>query len=97
MDDLHWDALPAGARRAVDEHLAAGRHVYAIKAVRDASPDPPPGIRDCMDVITDRMAELGLLPNAPTPPPDPAAAAAAGGSREPRAAYGLTATALKKV
>ncbi|MFJ9774614.1 methyltransferase domain-containing protein [Kitasatospora sp. NPDC101157] len=80
MDDPIWHALPAGTRRTVDEHLAAGRHVHATKAIRDASPESPPGIPACMDVIADRMAELGLLPNGPTPlraPADGAVAASA--------------------
>ncbi|MER7667123.1 hypothetical protein ABTY61_01505 [Kitasatospora sp. NPDC096128] len=63
MDDAIWSALPAAVRRTVDEHLAARRHVHAIKAIRDASPEPPPGIPACVDVITDRMTELGLLPD----------------------------------
>ncbi|MFD8706307.1 hypothetical protein ACFV1W_27500 [Kitasatospora sp. NPDC059648] len=67
MDDPIWYALPAGARRPVDVDLAAGRHVQAIKAIRDASPEPPPGIPACMGVTADRMAELGLLPHGPTP------------------------------
>ncbi|MGW2375733.1 MULTISPECIES: hypothetical protein [Kitasatospora] len=60
MDDPIWSALPAEARRAVDEHLTAGRHVHAIKAIRDASPERLPSIRVYMDVIMDRKAELGL-------------------------------------
>ncbi|MEV7598365.1 hypothetical protein AB0O91_13400 [Kitasatospora sp. NPDC089797] len=66
MDDPIWHALPVDARRLVDERLAAGRRVQAVKAIRDASPEPLPGIRACMDVIADRMTELGLLPNGPT-------------------------------
>ncbi|MFH8384533.1 hypothetical protein ACH4E7_26925 [Kitasatospora sp. NPDC018058] len=61
MDDPIWQALPAETRRTVDEHLTASRNVHAIKAIRDASPEPVPGIPACMDVITDRLAELGLL------------------------------------
>ncbi|MFD5461919.1 hypothetical protein ACFWIQ_03695 [Kitasatospora sp. NPDC127059] len=68
MDDPIWHALPVDVRRAVDEHLAVGRHVHAIKAIRDASPEPAPGIQACVDVIADRIAELGLLSSGPTPP-----------------------------
>ncbi|MBD0691586.1 hypothetical protein [Streptomyces sp. CBMA123] len=67
MDDPIWHALTVEVRRAVDAYLAVGRHVHAIKAIRDASPEPAPGIRACNDLIADRMAELGLLPNGPVP------------------------------
>ncbi|MER7846121.1 hypothetical protein ABTZ03_19450 [Kitasatospora sp. NPDC096077] len=66
MDDPIWHELPAETRRLVDEHLTARRHVHAIKAIRDASPEAPPGIRACTDVIADRMTELGLLPDGPS-------------------------------
>ncbi|MFD9691571.1 hypothetical protein ACFXPX_05325 [Kitasatospora sp. NPDC059146] len=75
MDHPLWTALPADVRRTVDEHLAVRRHVHAIKAIRDASPEPVPGIRECVDLIADRMAELGPEPdpseNGPTPPSAP--------------------------
>jgi hypothetical protein len=72
MDDPIWQALSTDARRTVDEHLTASRHVYAIKAIRDASPDPVPGLPACMDVLTVRRVELGLDGRGPTPPADPA-------------------------
>ncbi|MFD7449348.1 hypothetical protein [Kitasatospora sp. NPDC059827] len=76
MDHPLWTALPADVRRTVDEHLAVRRHVHAIKAIREASPEPVPGIRECNDLIADRMTELGLLPNGPTPVPGPPAVGA---------------------
>ncbi|MEU4118622.1 hypothetical protein AB0F71_29535 [Kitasatospora sp. NPDC028055] len=66
MDHPLWTALPADVRRTVDEHLAVRRHVHAIKAIRDASPEPVPGIRECNDLIADRMTELGLPLYGPT-------------------------------
>ncbi|MGW3040322.1 hypothetical protein ACWC9T_09790 [Kitasatospora sp. NPDC001159] len=68
MDDPIWRALPAETRPTVDEHLTASRNVYAIKAIRDASP----GLPDRMDVIADRRAERGLDDRRPTPRTDPA-------------------------
>ncbi|MFG2843934.1 hypothetical protein ACGF12_12275 [Kitasatospora sp. NPDC048296] len=80
MDDPIWQALSTDARRTVDEHLAASRPVHAIKAIRDASPDPVPGLPARMDVITVRRVELGLDGRGPTPPADSAGLVAMAGA-----------------
>ncbi|MYW01122.1 hypothetical protein [Streptomyces sp. SID3343] len=70
MENPVWGALPAGAQDRIDALLAKKHHVQAIKAIRDASPQPVPGIHECMDLVTERCAALGLLrvPRVPTAP-----------------------------
>ncbi|MEV0191085.1 hypothetical protein AB0I39_21405 [Kitasatospora purpeofusca] len=72
MENPVWDALPAETRHCVDALLAKDHRVRAIKAVRDASVPPAPGIQECMDLIAERCAVLGLsrTPRVPTAPSD---------------------------
>ncbi|MFJ4091685.1 hypothetical protein ACIPYS_08895 [Kitasatospora sp. NPDC089913] len=60
MENPLWGALPAGVQDEVDALLAKEHRVRAIKAVRDASPPPAPGIPECLDLIMERSAVLGL-------------------------------------
>ncbi|MDH6580256.1 hypothetical protein [Kitasatospora sp. MAP5-34] len=54
-----WDALATDVREQVDGLLIKGHRIHAIKVIRDASPEPVPGIHECLDQITDRYAVLG--------------------------------------
>jgi hypothetical protein len=58
MENLVWDELPEDVRAHVDGLLVRDRRIMAVKAVRDACPEPAPGIRECADVLERRRAEL---------------------------------------
>jgi hypothetical protein len=54
-----WERLPNELRFRVDELIAQGRWVRAAGEIRDTVDQPCPGIRECMDLLADRYAELG--------------------------------------
>ncbi|MFD8985784.1 hypothetical protein [Streptomyces sp. NPDC059564] len=58
MENLVWDELPEDVRAHVDGLLVRDRRIMAVKAVRDACPEPAPGIRECVEVLERRRAVL---------------------------------------
>lgn len=69
MPTFDRDALPSSAQDQVDTLLTENRRVMAIKVVRDSVPPPSPGVRECMDLISERYAALGLPVDPPPSPP----------------------------
>jgi len=60
-----WAELSDEVRAEVDALVLRGRHVQAVWVIRNAFPDPKPGIPAVVDVIGDRYEELAVLPTAP--------------------------------
>ncbi|MFB7259752.1 hypothetical protein [Streptomyces nojiriensis] len=58
MENSIWDALPPVVREEVDELIASGRRLHAVKLIREAHPGPRPLLRDAVEVMSERVAEL---------------------------------------
>ncbi|MFE2146326.1 hypothetical protein ACFXA3_32135 [Streptomyces sp. NPDC059456] len=58
MENSIWDALQPGVRDEVDELLRSGRRLHAVKLIREAHPAPRPQLRDAVEVMSERAAEL---------------------------------------
>ncbi|MFF3596289.1 hypothetical protein [Kitasatospora indigofera] len=69
MNNPHWTALPTETRDRVDELVLKDRRLHAVKVIREAAPEPVPGLYECLDVVAERYAALGQhFDRAPTAP-----------------------------
>ncbi|MFD9128612.1 hypothetical protein [Kitasatospora sp. NPDC059571] len=58
MENSIWDALLPVVREEVDELIRSGRRLHAVKLVQEAHPRPRPQLRDAVEVMSGRAAEL---------------------------------------
>ncbi|WP_327732737.1 hypothetical protein OG749_01590 [Streptomyces nojiriensis] len=56
--NLIWDALLPVVREEVDELIRSGRRLHAVKLIREAHPGPRPQLRDAVELMSERAAEL---------------------------------------
>jgi hypothetical protein len=71
MDSTLWAALPETVRQRIDGLIAQDRRIHAVAALREALPEPKPGLYDCLDTVAWRYRELGQRFELwPTPPLD---------------------------
>ncbi|WP_327388169.1 hypothetical protein [Streptomyces sp. NBC_01207] len=58
MENLIWETLLPVVREEVDELIRSGRQLHAVKLIREAHPGPRPQLRDAVEVMSERAAEL---------------------------------------
>jgi hypothetical protein len=69
MENPLWGVLSAQVRDRIDELLLKGHRIQAVKVIRDAAPEPLPGLPECLDLLGERYAALGKpVHRAPTAP-----------------------------
>ncbi|MCF2530690.1 hypothetical protein [Yinghuangia soli] len=61
MAEELWGRLSVETQDKVDGLIRSGEKVKAIKLMRDSADDPVPGLPLCVELLTLRMTELGLL------------------------------------
>jgi hypothetical protein len=70
--DASWNALSPQVRDRIDELLSSRRLIAALALLRqDGGLQPPPGLYQAQDMLTERSAELdqrGLVEPEPPPP-----------------------------
>jgi hypothetical protein len=68
MKNPLWERLPTELQFRVDELLADGRKLEAIKAIRDMLSEPRPGLNECVELLVERCTELDRPWVKPSPP-----------------------------
>ncbi|MFF4102692.1 hypothetical protein [Streptomyces sp. NPDC001903] len=58
MENALWDRLSVDVRVEVDRLIAAERNVQAIVLMRERAELPRPGLRECVDVLNQRLTVL---------------------------------------
>ncbi|MEW1914731.1 hypothetical protein AB0442_41240 [Kitasatospora sp. NPDC085895] len=58
MENSIWDALLPVVREEVDGLIRSGGRLRAVKLILEAHPGPRPQLRDAVEVMSERAAEL---------------------------------------